>query len=40
SQRTGIPGLMLPLTVGGSDGADDLFGLFDDILDRLLGPTP
>lgn len=37
SQRTGIPELMLPLTVGGSDGADDLFGLFDDILDRLLG---
>jgi zinc/manganese transport system substrate-binding protein len=36
-QRTGIPAVMLPLTVGGSDGASDLFGLFDDILDRLLG---
>ena len=35
--HTGIPAVMLPLTVGGSDGADDLFGLFDDILDRLLG---
>jgi zinc/manganese transport system substrate-binding protein len=34
--RTGIPAVMLPLTVGGSDGADDLFGLFDDVLDRLL----
>ena len=34
--RTGIPAVMLPLTVGGSDGADDLFGLFDDLLDRLL----
>ena len=34
--RTGIPAVMLPLTVGGSDGANDLFGLFDDLLDRLL----
>lgn len=40
SQRTGIPALMLPLTVGGSDGATDLFSLFDDILDRLLGAAP
>lgn len=37
SQRTGIPQLMVPLTVGGSDGAVDLYSLFDDILDRLLG---
>jgi len=36
-ERTGIPAVMLPLTVGGSDGAQDLFGLFDDVLDRLLG---
>lgn len=36
SQRTGIPARMLPLTVGGSAGAKDLFGLFDDILSRLL----
>jgi len=34
--RTGIPAVMLPLTVGGSEGARDLFSLFDDILDRLL----
>jgi zinc/manganese transport system substrate-binding protein len=34
--RTGIPAVMLPLTVGGSQEANDLFGLFDDILDRLL----
>lgn len=34
--KTGIPAVMLPLTVGGSDGADDLFGLFDDVIDRLL----
>jgi zinc/manganese transport system substrate-binding protein len=37
AERTGIPALMLPLTVGGSEGAGDLFGLFDDVLDRLLG---
>ena len=36
SERTGIPALLLPLTVGGSEGATDLFSLFDDILDRLL----
>lgn len=35
-EKTGIPAVMLPLTVGGSDGSDDLFGLFDDVLDRLL----
>jgi zinc/manganese transport system substrate-binding protein len=35
-ERTGIPALLLPLTVGGSEGATDLFSLFDDILDRLL----
>ena len=36
SERTGIPALLLPLTVGGSEGATDLFSLFDDILERLL----
>ena len=36
SQRTGIPALMLPFTVGGSDRAKDLFGYFDDLLARLL----
>jgi zinc/manganese transport system substrate-binding protein len=38
SQRTGIPTVMLPFTVGGSDGAKDLFGYFDDLIARLLGP--
>lgn len=37
SQRTGIPAVMLPYTVGGSERAKDLFGLFDDTLARLLG---
>lgn len=36
SSRTGIPAVMLPYTVGGSDRAKDLFGLFDDTLARLL----
>ena len=38
SQRTGIPAVMLPFTVGGSDRAKDLFGYFDDLVARLLGP--
>jgi len=40
SERTKIPAVMLPTTVGGSPGADDLFSLFDDILQRLLGALP
>jgi zinc/manganese transport system substrate-binding protein len=34
--RTGIPTVMLPFTVGGSDRARDLFSLFDDTIGRLL----
>jgi zinc/manganese transport system substrate-binding protein len=37
--RTGIPATMLPYTVGGSDRAKDLFGLFDDMLERLAKAT-
>lgn len=36
SQRSGIPAVVLPYTVGGSKQAGDLFGLFDDTLDQLL----
>ena len=36
SQRSNIPHVMLPYTVGGSDRAKDLFGLFDDTIERLL----
>lgn len=36
SARTGIPAVMLPFTVGGSDKAKDLSGLFDDTINRLL----
>ena len=34
--RTGIPAVMLPFTVGGTPEAGDLFGLFDDTVQRLL----
>jgi zinc/manganese transport system substrate-binding protein len=36
SGRAGIPAVELPYTVGGSREADDLFGLFDDTINRLL----
>lgn len=38
SERTGIPAVMIPFTVGGSDKAKDLFGYFDDVVARLLAP--
>ena len=37
AQRGGIPAVMLPLTVGGSDRAKDLYGYFDDLIARLVG---
>jgi zinc/manganese transport system substrate-binding protein len=36
SERAMIPALVVPFTVGGTDKAQDLFGLFDDTLSRLL----
>lgn len=42
SERARIPVVTLPYTVGGSERAKDLFGLFDDTMDQLLkaaGPT-
>ncbi len=36
SRNAGIPAVRVPFTVGGTDGAKDLFGLFDDTLARLL----
>lgn len=38
--RATIPALELPYTVGGAPGAQDLFGLFDDTLSRLLQAAP
>jgi zinc/manganese transport system substrate-binding protein len=36
AERTHIPAVVVPFTVGGDDKAKDLFGLFDDTLQRLL----
>jgi zinc/manganese transport system substrate-binding protein len=37
AERAGIPVLRLPFTVGASEGARDLFGLYDELLASLLG---
>jgi zinc/manganese transport system substrate-binding protein len=37
SERTGITAIVLPLTVGGTEEATDLYSLFDDIVARLNG---
>ena len=36
SEHAGIPAVKIPFTVGGTEGAKDLFGLFDDTVARLL----
>jgi zinc/manganese transport system substrate-binding protein len=36
SERSRIPAVTLPFTVGGTDAASDLFKLFDDTVQRLL----
>jgi zinc/manganese transport system substrate-binding protein len=36
AERAKIPAVVVPFTVGGSDQAGDLFGLFDDTVQRLL----
>jgi zinc/manganese transport system substrate-binding protein len=35
-ERAKIPAIVIPDTVGGTDKAKDLFGLYDDIVQRLL----
>ena len=37
SKNAGIAAVKIPFTVGGTDGAKDLYGLFDDTVARLLG---
>ena len=39
AERTKIPVVVLPLTVGGTDKASDLTGFFDDVIQRLLAVT-
>lgn len=34
--KTGMPAVLLPYTVGGTPEAKDLFGLFDDTIQRLI----
>jgi zinc/manganese transport system substrate-binding protein len=36
AERAKIKAVTLPFTVGGTEGAKDLFGLFDDTIKRLL----
>jgi zinc/manganese transport system substrate-binding protein len=36
SEHAHIPAVTLPFTVGGTDGAHDLFSLYDDTINRLL----
>jgi zinc/manganese transport system substrate-binding protein len=36
SERAQIPAVVLPFTVGGTEEATDLFGLYDDTISRLL----
>ena len=36
AEKAGIPAVMLPFTVGGTPAAGDLFGLFDDTVQRIL----
>ncbi len=37
SERTGVPALNLPFSVGGDEQSKDLFGLYDSTLTKLLG---
>lgn len=39
SERSGIPMLLLPLTIGGTEKANNLFSMFDDIIDRFVEIT-
>ena len=36
SEKTGIPAVKLPFTIGGTDAANDLFSLYEDTFSRLL----
>lgn len=40
AERAHIPAVTLPFTVGGSERAKDLFGLFDDTVEQLLKAAP
>jgi zinc/manganese transport system substrate-binding protein len=40
SARVHVPVVTLPYSVGGTPGAKDLYGLFDDTIERLLAVRP
>jgi zinc/manganese transport system substrate-binding protein len=40
AERARIPAIVLPFTVGGSEQAKDLFGLYEDTLARLRVLAP
>jgi zinc/manganese transport system substrate-binding protein len=40
SKNAGIPAVKVAFTVGGTESAKDLFGLFDDMVARLLAAAP
>jgi zinc/manganese transport system substrate-binding protein len=37
SEKAGIPAIVLPFTVGGTDDANDLFSLYEVTIHRMLG---
>jgi zinc/manganese transport system substrate-binding protein len=37
SEKTGLPVITLPYTVGGNDRATDIFSLYEDTINQLLG---
>jgi zinc/manganese transport system substrate-binding protein len=37
SEHASVPAIVLPFTVGGTDEARDLFSLYDDTINRMLG---
>ena len=37
AERTGVPAIMLPFTIGGTKQASDLFTLYDSTIDLMLG---
>ena len=39
AERTKLPIVVLPITIGGSDKAKDLFSFYSDIIDRLLAAS-
>jgi zinc/manganese transport system substrate-binding protein len=36
AERTNVPAVMLPATVGGAPAAGDIFGMYDDAIRRML----